>query len=65
MSFERMMEINTDDPLMQQMADEGKVRLHRFENRDTLLKMAAPVKAAYAEEIGATDILEAIEELVQ
>lgn len=63
MSFERNLEIETDDPLMQRLADEGKVRLHNFENRDTLLKLAAPVKAAYAEEIGASRILDAINEL--
>jgi TRAP-type C4-dicarboxylate transport system substrate-binding protein len=63
MAFERTLEIDTDDPLMQQLADEGKVRLHHFENRDTLLKLAAPVKAAYAKEIGASDILDAINAL--
>lgn len=63
MEFERMLEINNDDPLMQQMADEGKVRLHTFENRDTLLKLAAPVKAAYAREVGASAILDAINDL--
>lgn len=65
MEFERMLEVDTDDPLMQQMAAAGKVRLHQFENRDTLLKLAAPVKAAYAEEIGAVEILESINALTQ
>lgn len=63
MQFERNLEIAIDDPLMQRLAAEGKVRLHEFANRDTLLKLAAPVKAAYAREIGASDILEAINEL--
>lgn len=63
MEFERMLEIETDDPLLQQLAAEGKLRLHSFENRDTLLELARPVKAAYAEEIGAAKILEAINAL--
>lgn len=63
MEFERRLEIETDDPLLQQMAREGKLRLHPFENRDTLLELARPVKAAYAEEIGAARILEAINAL--
>ncbi len=61
--FERLLEIEIDDPLMRQLAEEGKLRLHEFENRDTLLKLAAPVKAAYAREIGASAILEAIDAL--
>ncbi|MCB0632875.1 MAG: TRAP transporter substrate-binding protein [Saprospiraceae bacterium] len=63
MQFERELEIATDDPLMQQLAAEGKVQLYEFENRDTLLKLAAPVKAAYAKEIGASEILDAINSL--
>lgn len=63
MEFERKLEIEIDDPLMQQLAADGKVRLHQFENRDTLLELAAPVKAAYAGEIGASEILEAVNQL--
>ena len=63
MVYERNLEIETDDPLMQQLAAEGKVTLHPFANRDTLLQLAEPVKAAYAKEVGAFDILQAINEL--
>lgn len=63
MEYERLLEIEIDDPLMEQMATEGKVQLHNFENRDTLLKLAAPVKEAYAREIGATEILNAVNEI--
>ncbi|PHN05505.1 TRAP transporter substrate-binding protein [Flavilitoribacter nigricans] len=63
MQFERELEIAIDDPLMQQLAADGKVRLHEFANRDTLLKLAAPVKAAYAREVGASAILDAINAL--
>lgn len=60
MEYERRLEMAVDDPLMQQLAKEGKVKLHPFENREVLLKLAAPVKLAYAKEIGAEDILNAI-----
>ncbi len=60
MEFERNYEIAIDDPLMQQLVEEGKVTTHPFEDRDKLLELAAPVKRAYAAEIGALEILEAI-----
>ena len=63
MEFERELEIKIDDPLMQQLADEGKITLHTFEEREELLRLATPVKKAYAEEIGASDILQAIEQI--
>ncbi len=63
MEYERNLEISTDEPLMKQMAKEGKVKLHNFENRDTLMKLAAPVKAEYAKRIGASEILSAINAL--
>lgn len=60
MEFERNYEIAIDDPLMEQLVSEGKVTTHLFEERDKLLELAAPVKRAYASEIGALEILEAI-----
>ena len=60
MEFERNYEIAIDDPLMEQLVEEGKVSTHQFEEREKLLELAARVKRAYAEEIGALDILEAI-----
>ena len=63
MVFERTLEIETDAPLMEKLAAEGKIRVHTFANRDTLLQLAAPVKKAYAEEVGAADILDAINSL--
>ncbi len=63
MIFERNFEIETDDPLMQQLEAEGKIRTHPFEERDQLLELAAPVKAAFAEEIGAVSILNAINKI--
>jgi len=34
---------------------------HELTERDKLLELAAPVKRAYAEDLGAIDVLEAIE----
>ena len=39
----------------------GLLTTHAFVERDKLLELAGPVKAAYAEELGATDVLMAIE----
>lgn len=63
MEFERNYEIAIDDPLMKQLVEEGKVVTHDFEDRDKLLELAAPVKRAYASEIGASEILEAINQI--
>ncbi|MEM6631906.1 MAG: TRAP transporter substrate-binding protein [Bacteroidota bacterium] len=63
MLYERTLEIETDAPLMEQLAEEGKVNLHTFANRDTLLQLADPVQKAYAEEIGVSEILDAIHAL--
>lgn len=43
------------------MEDAGLLRTHVFTERDKLLELAGPVKKAYAEELGAADVLLAIE----
>ena len=43
------------------METEGKLKTHVFSERDQLLKLAEPVKKAYAKEIDATEVLEAID----
>lgn len=63
MEFERNYEIAIDDPLMAQLVEEGKVNTHDFTEKERLQELAAPVKRAYAEEIGALDILEAINQI--
>lgn len=60
MEFERGLEIGNDDKLMQQLIDEGKVTTYPFENREVIVEMAEPVKNAWAEEIGAVEILAAV-----
>jgi hypothetical protein len=42
------------------MKSEGKLQTHEFTERDKLLELAQPVKEAYAESLGASDVLEAI-----
>lgn len=60
MEFERNYEIAIDAPLMSQLVKEGKVSTHEFTELQELQELAAPVKRDYAAEIGASDILEAI-----
>jgi hypothetical protein len=42
------------------MENEGKLKTVFFEDRDKLLAAAEPVKKAYAEELGAAAVLQAI-----
>ena len=63
MEFERKLEIATDDPLMAQLEKEGKIQTHIFEEKEELLRLAAPVKEEYARSIGASEILKAINDI--
>ena len=63
MEFERELEIETDGPLMQKLAEEGKVKLYEFEEREELLRLARPVQEAYAKEVGAYEVYQAIQEI--
>ncbi len=53
----RRIESDLDATLMAQMEDEGKLKTHTFEERGALLRLAKPVKEAYAAEVGASDVL--------
>lgn len=57
----RDLESGQDAAKLKAMEDAGLLTTHEFTERDKLLELAAPVKRAYAEELGATDVLEAIE----
>ncbi|MEZ5044567.1 MAG: TRAP transporter substrate-binding protein [Saprospiraceae bacterium] len=63
MEFERNFEIEIDDPLMKKMEEEGKVKTHVFTEREKMLELAKPVKEAFAKEIGASAILDAIDKI--
>ncbi len=59
-AFGRDLESSQDAVLLKKMSDAGQIKLIEFEDRDKLLELVVPVQDAYAAEIGATDLLEAI-----
>jgi hypothetical protein len=42
------------------MKSEGKIKVHPFAERAKLLELVAPVKVAFAKEVGADRVLEAV-----
>jgi TRAP-type C4-dicarboxylate transport system substrate-binding protein len=54
-------ESGEDQAKLMGMQEAGLLETHEFTERDKLLELAAPVKRAYAEELGALEVLEAIE----
>ncbi len=59
--YGRDIESSQDAEKLAAMEKNGLLTTHQFTERDKLLELAAPVKRAYAEELGATDVLEAVE----
>ncbi|SES94627.1 TRAP transporter substrate-binding protein [Oceanicella actignis] len=59
-AFGRELESREDGIKLKQMADAGQIEILEFENRDKLLDMVKPVQDAYAQELGASDLLAAI-----
>ena len=57
----RELESGQDQAKLEAMEAAGLLKTHAFTERDKLLMLAAPVKQSYAEELGATDVLQAIE----
>ena len=57
----RYLESTEDSATLTRLQEEGKLKLHPFSGRDTLLRLAEPVKAAYALEIGARDVLDRVD----
>ena len=60
-TFGRELESREDGIKLQEMIDAGQIKVQQFENREKLLEMVKPVQAAYAEELGAEDLLAAIQ----
>jgi TRAP-type C4-dicarboxylate transport system substrate-binding protein len=56
-AYGRQLESSEDAKILSQLEREGKLRTHEFSDRDELLKLAEPVKAAYAREINAEEVL--------
>jgi tripartite ATP-independent transporter DctP family solute receptor len=59
-AYGRQIESSEDQAKLDKMVEEGKIKTHTFTEREKLLELAEPVKKAYAEEIGATEVLERI-----
>jgi TRAP-type C4-dicarboxylate transport system substrate-binding protein len=62
-AYGRELESSQDSEKLAKMESDGKLETHKFADRDKLLELAEPVKKAYAEELGALDVLEAINEI--
>jgi len=59
-AYGRELESREDGVKLQEMVDAGQLTVSEFENRDKMLDMVKPVQDAYAAEIGASDLLEAV-----
>jgi len=53
----RKWERDADDAILKKMQSEGKIQIHEFKDRAKLLELAAPVKEAFAKEVGAEKVL--------
>ncbi len=60
-AYGRQLESSEDAAILSQLQQEGKLRVHDFTARDELLRLAAPVKAAYARQINAEEVLARID----
>jgi TRAP-type C4-dicarboxylate transport system substrate-binding protein len=58
--YGRDIESGEDAEKLAAMEEAGLLTTHEFEDRDKLLELAEPVKREYAEELGATEVLEAV-----
>lgn len=56
-TYGRYLESAEDQQRLQRLEKEGKLKTHVFVDRDELLKLAEPVKAAFAKEVGAEAVL--------
>lgn len=59
--FGRDIESGEDSKKLQAMVDKGWIKTHEFTERDKMLEAAKPVLEEYAAELGATDVLKAIQ----
>jgi tripartite ATP-independent transporter DctP family solute receptor len=59
-AYGREIESTEDSEKLAMMEKNGWLQTHEFTERDELLELAEPVKQAYAEELGAGEVLEAI-----
>ncbi|MEL7281149.1 MAG: TRAP transporter substrate-binding protein [Pseudomonadota bacterium] len=59
-AFGRELESREDGIKLKQMADAGQIKVQEFEGRDKLLTMVIPVQDAFAADIQATELLNAV-----
>ncbi|MDG1896685.1 MAG: TRAP transporter substrate-binding protein [Fuerstiella sp.] len=55
-AYGRHLESTEDAEILSRMEADGLLRLHQFTQREELMRLAEPVKAAYAKEINAEDV---------
>ena len=58
--YGRELESREDGEKLKQMADNGEIEVQEFADREKLLELVIPVQDAYAEELGAEELLAAI-----
>lgn len=58
--YGRMLESSQDSEKLANMEQEGLLTTHEFTEREVLLELAEPVKQEYAESLGASEVLAAI-----
>jgi tripartite ATP-independent transporter DctP family solute receptor len=56
-AYGRQIESSEDQQRLERLEKEGKLKTYAFADRDRLLKLAEPVKQAYAKEVGAEAVL--------
>jgi TRAP-type C4-dicarboxylate transport system substrate-binding protein len=62
-AYGRQLESTQDAEKLARMEKDGLLTTYEFKERDKLLELAEPVKKAYAEELGAADVLEAVNQI--
>jgi len=60
-AYGRHVESTEDAAILSRLQQDGKVRIHEFTARDELLRLAGPVKAEYAREVDAEEMLAVID----
>lgn len=58
--YGRQLESTEDAQKLEEMKTAGQIEVHEFADREKLLELVTPVQDAYAEELGAQELLEAI-----
>jgi TRAP-type C4-dicarboxylate transport system substrate-binding protein len=59
-AYGRQIESSEDQQRLQRLEKEGKLKTYVFADRDQLMKLAEPIKQAYAKEVGAEAVLTSI-----